>query len=398
MKYSRSIVAGLSSLVTLLCMATIAWHTGALQIAAYEVRCLLSGDIELLSKKPASFWETVPAILSIVALDQMATIALLCLVKSALGKPRGQHLIAEAVVSNPALSWFFLVPIAEEVYARWFLLGFLPSHFAIASGKTAFYILFFFGNATWALAHLDNYRSKQDRQWLRVLPQFVGGILLTYAFVKYGLAITILIHLLSNATVFALSKSDDLIVADACLLIFHLACCLFSGFAMDNSFVGVLTWLVGQSGEVMPGWDFDDYTLLFVFVRSFPEVVFTLLGYDRYGTTTRGGKSIHAFWTTVLMAPFRTSVIFCLLWLTDHGLRNVPLGVLVAGITYISPHQQSSGSTSARMFYTFLLTAYPCYRIIDASGAKYLHVYLLMEILLTVPRGVLAYRLHRSGT
>ncbi len=97
----------------------------------------------------------------------------------------------------------FTVVFFEELMARGLFLGLGT---LIFKGDIAFYILFFLGNAIWALIHLTNYTDEKERSILKVIPQFISGLVFTYIFVRYGFFVAILSHFLFNVILMSTSK------------------------------------------------------------------------------------------------------------------------------------------------------------------------------------------------
>lgn len=83
--------------------------------------------------------------------------------------------------------------IGEEAVFRWFPLWLLPKIYFL-SGKTAFYVLAAASCVIFAWFHSPG----ESRYLLIVLPQFLGGVLYSFVFVKYGFWITALMHFLFN--------------------------------------------------------------------------------------------------------------------------------------------------------------------------------------------------------
>ena len=97
----------------------------------------------------------------------------------------------------------FKMIVYEELFARGLFLGLGTMVF---KSDFAFYLLMIVGNSLWALLHLGNYKARQ-RSVLKVTPQFVGGLFLSYIFVRYGLFVTIMLNYVYDILLFSLLKA-----------------------------------------------------------------------------------------------------------------------------------------------------------------------------------------------
>ncbi|PIP69304.1 hypothetical protein COW91_00220 [Candidatus Nomurabacteria bacterium CG22_combo_CG10-13_8_21_14_all_32_8] len=188
-----------SALGTLGLLALISWKAGVFRMVINELKLLISGEFQEISKNHTSFVMMFLVIFVVVILNIIYSFCLLTLISKILGKS-GKHTASETLKergSKYLFFSFFAEASAEELVARWFFLRLLTK-ITFLSGTVAFYVLFLIGNSLWALIHLSNYKKREDRKILRVLPQFIGGIFYTYIFLKYGLLATVLEHVVFN--------------------------------------------------------------------------------------------------------------------------------------------------------------------------------------------------------
>lgn len=223
-------------------------------------------DFPLLWKNPTALENTGYAYLTIITacfLILPISIALAIAVEQLLGKSSG-HEIANDIAKGKKdyFGIHLLVVVIEELFARWFCLGFIYG--MLPPNNITLYVLFLVGNGYWAWIHLHNYTEKKDRNILRVLPQFFCGICLTYVYLKHGLFASITAHLLFNGVLFALHKRQDIIWNVFRGIYFGLAV-YFIHSAMTKDISTLIVWVQDYDSLAKPfkieGWNFTDYLL-----------------------------------------------------------------------------------------------------------------------------------------
>ncbi len=192
--------------------------------------------------------------------------------------------------------YFFCTIFGEEVIARLIPLGLLTKVFP---GPTAFYVLFFLGNFFWAILHFFNYEDKSDRSILRVLPQFVAGLLDGYLFVRYGFWITLMAHLFYDVILLSVLKKQEVTSNNVRILFYYVIVACVSGLILVTNHLSLAVftpWIAGQTSPFLltnmffhgvrqimplPGLTFTDYLVLLIFFDALLEILTGVLLLDR---------------------------------------------------------------------------------------------------------------------
>lgn len=181
----------------------IALKLGGIRIVVADLGLLLSGRFREIANGSATFGTMCLIVLATIILSLPCAIGADFLSKKILGKHDQYELdkILDKKLSSLLIP-LLVVNAVEELLSRYLFLG-VFTKIPILSGTTAFYALFLIGNSIWALLHLTNYKEKRDRKILRVLPQFILGISITYVFVKYGFFGAVMAHFMINVLALA---------------------------------------------------------------------------------------------------------------------------------------------------------------------------------------------------
>lgn len=241
----------------------------------------------------------------------------------------------------------FLVVLAEEVVTRWFFLGLLTKVF---KGETAFYSLFFLGNAIWALIHLSCFTDRKEWSVLRVIPMFIGGVALTYIFVRYGLGTAIMAHFFYNAILFTRLKER---LPDNKTLFTFLYFVVFSIVLMlVNSANGIKLrdispWL---SNELTPinSFGFWRYTGLLLMVGCLVETVGNLLLLDRGEVKQEMMNNMKNVFVFLLICLLSVGMVLFGNWVLSFFVFNVVQRAIILTITIALLNKTTSGSALAR--------------------------------------------------
>ncbi len=172
----------------------------------------------------------------------------------------------------------FWVVFLEEVIARWIFLGLIA---AWIGGAPAFYACFIAGNAIWALIHMSNYKSESERSPLRVIPQFVVGLFLTYVFVRYGFWVAFMTHYLYDLVLLASFKKQSVGLTTLKRLGYFLALFLVSWVLAAFMGIGISSikpWLNGQMVQL--DLTFWQYAIMLLLIGSAIDAVAELLFLD----------------------------------------------------------------------------------------------------------------------
>lgn len=237
------------------------------------------GIVRIHDAPPSTF---VAGSLFLAALSIISAIASLSIVHLFLGsarerpykptlKPRKDIKIFRAL---------FLLVLAEELFARGLFLGLLRQ-VPVFSGPVGLYLLFFLGNGIWALLHMGNYFFEEDKHPLRVLPQFIGGVFDTVAFLKWGMFGAVLVHFTHNAVVFAANKRESVGIGWIVHVAVHALMLAVSLIGLQQPIAAVGDWVTGARLEPLTGWSIGDYVWLLLAVSSAFSLATTLLLYDQ---------------------------------------------------------------------------------------------------------------------
>lgn len=352
----------------------IAAHFGGFDIAWPELKAFASGGLQEVTKNRTTFLMMFPVILAVVAIDLPCSVGAAIVQALLLGKS-GKHGVSEMVgklKEGNIFAMFFLLVLAEELFARWFFLGLLTK-IPFLSGITAFYVLFFLGNGIWALVHLRNFKDPKDRHWLRVLPQFVSGFFFTYVYVKYGLLAAVLTHYAANAILFSLHKVQNTNGVDGLITGYSALCALVSYWLMNKPLTDMLPWFANEPHFSLEGWSFWDYVKANIFVTAGFTAAFGLLLYDRshVGKKEKRKKSDENQVGPVgyiLGAAIIVGILYGLYWIFGFVTSSVPYRIVFLAIFLAFTHKGASGSAASRTFWTALPSTYVTICVLQAVG------------------------------
>lgn len=268
----------------------------------------------------------------------------------------------------------FLMVTLEELFARWLFLGVLAPVLGLTSGF-GFLVLVLVGNTLWSLMHLSNFVRKQDKHALRTLPQFISGVFYTYVFVKYGLFATILTHYAENALIFTWFKKYDSLKKNNLLVLAYCAfVTLLIGFSMKTDLSDMLIWFENTSQFAIPGWEFRDYFLNYVFVCFLLYTGMFFLLYDEKIDLREDLEKIGKGGIPIVVILWLLIAIGCVLmyylfywiagWFTDY----LPLRVLIAAMMVPSLASSPSPNHASRLLFVSVPTAFVLLCTIEALG------------------------------
>lgn len=229
--------------------------------------------------------------------------------------------------------------ILEELYARWLFLGVL-AHFL--HGNVMFYVLFLLGNGSWALIHRWNHA---DRKLARVIPQFLGGIVLTAVFARYGLAAAVVTHAAFNMLLWS-TQRPVAVRGRVALLAYNIVLAVLAWLVIDHPLSDMLRWLRTDTLEALPGWDVGDYFCGVVFVCAVLTALAEILGYVADPTGPTG--MLDDWRATAAMVPLAVLVFWLLGFLTDSAWTRT---VVVAMVLIVVFAGSRTGHGLARVFW-----------------------------------------------
>ncbi len=242
----------------------------------------------------------------------------------------------------------FVVVLVEEIIARWLFVGVIAQWIG---GTVAFYICFIAGNAIWALVHLSNYKSESEKSPLRVIPQFVGGLFLTYVFVRYGFWVALMTHYLYNLVLLASFKKQRVGQAAAVRLGYYLILLAGSALAagqMGISVTSISPWLNGQMVP-LDSFGFWQYLVILLLIGSAVDAIAELLLLDVVKPTEESAQLLMKPGLFVFGVVFFTTLILGGNWLltvfrVDDPLTRALILTVVASLI----SSAKSGSAIAR--------------------------------------------------
>ncbi len=166
----------------------------------------LTGHKGLVGLDSTNFLTIVTVITAVMAINLTANIIMIglpsILLRRRLAPQTDKTMVNLSTKARLGVVVFF--SSIEELLVRGLFLGLLTK-IPLLSGTVAFYLLLVLSNALWTSAHLMNY-SKQTSplRLLLLAPIFFAGLVYSYVFVIYGLAVAIMAHTLHNFIIFVL--------------------------------------------------------------------------------------------------------------------------------------------------------------------------------------------------
>lgn len=206
------------------------------------------------------------------------------IVKIAAKPMKHPHKIEEFVHKiGISVSSIFVIILLEELLARALFMGLFAKIFP---GGMFFWGII--GNTIWALIHFRNYH-KEDRHLIRVLPQFVSGLIYMFIYSQFGFLWTLIAHFSFNAMLFAMYKRNNGLKDDFIYGLYWLAVSIVGGyffFKDASALLIVKEWLAGNFAKI-EGAGFIDYFLVIVAIGAFSELLLSVLGYDANGISKK---------------------------------------------------------------------------------------------------------------
>lgn len=392
MPKDRNPLGTISQIGTLLLLCYLVFRLNMFDVVLSELNLFFTGRAFEIPTGFTSLGTMLSIILTVLVLDLAATIAAMVIPVSLYGKPGGHSLcdFLDNLIPGYHFVSFFTLVVLEELFARYLFLGFLPKIPAL-SGQTAFYALMLIGNTIWAGIHLANFKEEKDKKLLFTLPQFVGGIFLSYVYLKFGLFGSVLAHFAGNAIILSSHKVQRVTIIDGLHMLYGALCAWVSYLLMTKPLSDMSVWFSSTPVFELEGWTFWDYIIATVFISSIMGLVFDLLLYDR-GTLESDEKEYS--WGVVVIAYLLNYPILFGLMLGTYGL----LGwfgvdvfyriVLVALIFALFSRQDSFGAVS-RQFWTGLPYVYIMSCLLIGLGFVQTVAWALTMSVIAMPKSLL---------
>lgn len=373
----------LSAVATFIAVVLVGVKTEVFGTVFKEIGLLLTGNVGSIASSSPPFLLMFPIILATVAIELPFNI-LTCVFQTYVLGAHGEHAVSESIgklEEGHLFRDFFVVVLIEEILARWLFLG-VFTKLPFLGGTFGFYLLFFLGNALWALIHLSNFKEEKDRHPLRVLPQFVAGIFFTYIYVKYGLLAAVLAHFASNAILFATHRVQNINEMDLLITAYAVFTALTSYAFMEKPMLDTILWFQNKPIYTLPGWEVMDYLKFSVFVTSSLMAMFGFLLYDR----GEAGKKQPGIFEHAISFPFLVILTYFLFTFLGLFFSSLPYRVLCIAILYSFAHKSASGSAMTRTFWVILPDIFTSVCIIEALNFWPCLLWLTMEALIHAPR------------
>lgn len=353
-----------TALGTLALLVVLAVLSGAYAIFFGDVPNFFSGVVDTYAAHTAAPLLMLAVIAAVVSIKLPLSYGSDLLVIRAIGKPKGGHelnWLFEKFPQKHAFRTFFFAVFVEELFTRWLFLGAIPWLFGL-NGPVSFYILFILGNVGWSLIHLFNYKEKEDRNPLRVLPQLVAGVFFTYIYMKYGLMASVLAHFASNAILFSTSKQQNFDWADVARIVVLALTAVISYALMNHSITEIAPWFQRTPEFALAGWGFWDYLLADIFLGAVFSLVVDLLLYDKSDAHDSDHDDT-TLWAKMLMLPLvaiiAVAFYYAGFWLLGLVISSVLIRTLLLAILFAMLFsKQNSASAIAGRFWLTITSGY----------------------------------------
>jgi len=279
---------------------------------------------------------------------------------------------------------FFIVMFIEEIVARFIPLGLLTHVF---KGDVAFYVLLLAGNLIWAAMHLANFKNEEDRKWTRVIPQFLGGLILAYLFVRYGFWTTLMAHYLFDAVLLSGMKEKSVTKVQFKVAVFHGCVFVVSWLLMIRqglSFNTLEPWFQSSNGlSPIPGLTFASLVLIIVWLDNGLEVLSSILMLDRSDVDENETK-IGFMVLGLVLAP---AIVLLVNWISHFFVTDAVTRTVMVVIILSMMARTTSGSMMARLWLINPPIMFITVVVTTLFGFRYaVAMYLVMELINYIPR------------
>ncbi len=395
-------------------VALTSYYSGALAVTIKELPWLLAGWPNLIAEKNFSVLDMALAITAAISLSVILSFVGLGVQHLFLGKAKDSYWsnvgIAHDLPPVRIFLAFFLMALAEEIFARQIFLGILPKFFP---GAFAFQALFLLGNGLWAINHKYNFRHFEDQKNLRTLPQFLGGIIFSYIFIKYGLLASVLAHFGHNAIMAALNKNEKF---KPIYLLYALYFCIGAAacyLLQTQPIAAASSWFIPIPVFKLAGWTFWNYICLDLFIFLSVNTVFILLGYDGLQLDLRTKEVIvgeldkqKSLWQTNKLACIRHYVLmpmrgaiglmistYLLYWISGLFTDNVPYRIITLSLLVCFLQMQRTPSAMAKAFWVNLPSIYLFICVIQAlDNPLLIFAFACIRVLVILPSNFILLR------
>ncbi len=383
----------LTAVASWLLLAFIGWTYSPDAYAIVRELCeFFTGGAANVARNHATLLVMIPVLLLVIAVELSLSVASAWITSRVVGEAlqtEDPSRDMERLTGQKIFRALFLMVLLEEVFFRWLLLGQLTKLF---TSTVAFYVILLASNGLFAVVHLGNYKHENDRRLIRVMPQLITGLFLSFVFVKYGLVASTLAHFAHNAVLYSTFKVQRTNVVDGLLIVLH---ALFAGIAyslMDRPVHQAATWFSGEPISKIPDWGFWDYVLLAMFLSACSQLVADVLLFDKDTHPAPQHDNVPNAALVVgvcLIMVMSVGVIYAVYWTLGLVIHDTPLRILVSIITLSSFTKNQSLSSAQRMFWAGIPTGYVGICIMQALGFWGACAYACIMVALAVPQYLL---------
>jgi len=227
---------------------------------------------------------------------------------------------------------------------------------------------------------LFNFKKKDERNVLLVVPQFISGILFTYIFVRYGLVTTILAHFFFNAVLFSALKEKMPNKGTLKVLAFYVVVGVLFAIGMGIRGLKVsdlAPWLTTNTIASLANYSFIDYVALFVFVDCIVVVIASLLLLDPISLDGKTVQTIIKYGPigflliAVLTAVIHVAMVLFGNWALSLVVKDLLARILILTIALAITTKTTSGSALTRRTIVYLPTTFLSVAIMTTLGFWY---------------------------
>jgi hypothetical protein len=351
-KYEGIGVISMVGLVILLFVTTKLYGINYIQIVKNILDTFIVGPNDMVFNNGVGVLDTTMKIASIIVIDVFISIIAGVLGIILVGKSKSYAFQSIEELFDKGPLALFLSVMKEEVMARLLFIGILFP--LLGGGDIAFWATFLVGNGLFAAAHILNYENESERSFIRVIPQFLGGAILTYIFIRYGFWMTVLAHYFFDVVVTSSLKEQKPSVGSLYYLIYYsgLGAIMFVLVKVNNLAVKDLsTWFVTENLEALNGYGFFDYTFILLLIDSILVIVSTVLLLDKTETSRDNLNKMLGKPILVILYILGAPIITVLVLLGLNSLLSIFVNSILIRATILSILTTlSSTSTSGSAF------------------------------------------------
>ncbi len=253
---------------------------------------------------------------------------------------------------------FYQIIIFEELFARFLFVTVISQWLLKASPETTV-ILMLIGDAAWAALHYYNFKNKEDRKLLVVLPQFLAGLIFGFAYIKYGFFIALLVHLTFDFIILSTDKKQEnfapnFLNAIYWLIVFGISSWILSSHNL-NTFQILGGWFTESTKLSIPT---NDMWLVATLVINFSAALNFLghfAGFDKVGEPANELEKLTFFWVVVLFLGISiatTSLILGVNWVAENFISDLALRAVIVATVVTLIRKPKSGSAMANLWFT----------------------------------------------